>query len=84
MTRSECLVPSCRMLAPVGRLLCPSCWSRVPQAIRDRLYWASRPGQQEGLVEPSPEWIAAAREAIEAAVRPADLGAGWRLAEVGK
>ncbi len=69
MKMRECLAGGCRLLAHEGRLLCETCWGLVPQALKDALYAAYTPGQNDGLAEPSQAWIDLAKRVVASAER---------------
>jgi hypothetical protein len=69
MKMRECLANGCRLLAYEGRLLCETCWSLVPQALKDALYAAYTSGQNDGLAEPSQAWIDLAKRVVASAER---------------
>jgi hypothetical protein len=41
-----CVVPSCRVFVPNGRLMCKSHWLAVPLPLRDRVWAAFRASQE--------------------------------------
>jgi hypothetical protein len=56
-----CSVPIARRL-----FFCAKHWDMLPVPLRRRLTAAYREGQEEGRCRPSEEYIAAAREAVDA------------------
>lgn len=63
-----CAVPSCGEAIRPDQLFCWPHYRVVPQSVRDALRKNYRPGQQLGLLQPSPEWRAALDEAIAIAL----------------
>lgn len=66
--RLICHAEDCTNRRSRGKLMCGSCWNRVPEDIQRAVYAAYDPAA--GLRQ-SPEWAAAAQRAI-ASLRPAE------------
>lgn len=61
-TRShECHWPGCQRQVPPAMWGCRLHWFMLPKALRDRIWQAYVPGQEQRL-DPSPEYLAVARE----------------------
>lgn len=61
-----CHVPECPAEVRRSYLMCIEHWRRVPRALRARVLATYQAGQELGKVEPSPEYVEAARAAIDA------------------
>jgi hypothetical protein len=57
----ECHWPDCGRQVPPAMWGCREHWFRLPKSLRDRVWDAYVPGQEERL-DPSPEYLAVARE----------------------
>ena len=60
-----CHAAGCERAVPPRLLMCPAHWFRVPKALRDEVWRHYRPGQERDK-RPSPEYLEAARKAIDA------------------
>ena len=60
-----CHARNCQTLVPPKRLMCRTHWCMVPQNLRDAIWVTYRFGQ-EITKDASPEYLAAARRAIDA------------------
>lgn len=60
--RHHCHWPGCERIVPPAAWGCKPHWYKLPEAIRQRIWRAFRPGQEKSKT-PSAEYIAAAREA---------------------
>jgi hypothetical protein len=61
-TRSHhCHWPGCERQVPPARWGCTSHWYALPKHLRDRIWQAYRPGQED-TATPSREYLAAARD----------------------
>ena len=60
-----CHATNCQTPVPPKRLMCRTHWYMVPQNLRDAIWVTYRPGQ-EITKDASPEYLAAARRAIDA------------------
>lgn len=58
-----CHWPGCKVQVPPAKWGCTAHWYMLPKPIRDKIWRAYRPGQEETLT-PSREYIEATREAI--------------------
>ena len=54
-------MPGCAGQCPPAMWGCRSCWLRLPKRLRDRIWAAYRPGQEETMT-PSAEYLTVARE----------------------
>lgn len=61
----HCHAVGCRVSVPPWKLMCPPHWRQVPGALQRRVWDTYRRGQEIDK-RPSPEWLAAATEAIAA------------------
>ena len=64
MPKHTCHCPHCNRAVSPKLFGCKSCWFALPQKMRDAIWATYRPGQ-EITKTPSPEYIKAARAAIE-------------------
>ena len=60
----ECHNPACRQPCAPKYLMCRKCWFKVPKVLRDAVWAAYRPGQEQRKVRPTRAWFEAARAAI--------------------
>ena len=65
MSRHLCHARQCQEPVPPSKLMCRKHWFMVPAAIRSRVWALYRPGQ-EIRKDPTPEYLEAANEAVEA------------------
>jgi hypothetical protein len=61
----KCHLPGCEVRTPPKYLLCPKHWKMVPQRLQMQV-WATYRRGQEIDKRPTPEYLAAARDAIDA------------------
>ncbi|HEX9844160.1 MAG TPA: hypothetical protein VGC20_15485 [bacterium] len=61
-----CHAKDCRVRVPRKRLMCRRHWFMVPLALRLDVLAAYRPGQETPGWRPSPDYLQAAREAVDA------------------
>lgn len=61
----KCHARGCEVEVPPARLMCLAHWNLVPYALKRNVWAHYRPGQ-EVRKDPTPEYLAAARAAIEA------------------
>jgi len=64
-----CHALGCRTQVPRRMLMCRAHWRMVPGEIQEMVCEAFTPGQEEGSVRPSREWVEAARAAVGAVAR---------------
>jgi hypothetical protein len=60
----RCHFPRCGAQVAPARWGCRRCWMRLPKDLRDRIWAAYRPGQENDM-RPSREYLAVAREVQE-------------------
>lgn len=60
-SKHHCHWPGCARVVPPAMWGCKPHWYQLPQALRDRIWRAYKPGQEISKT-PSSEYIAAARE----------------------
>jgi hypothetical protein len=63
----HCHVPGCKKAVPPHLLMCLKHWTSVPKHLRNRVWKTYRRGQEVDK-KPSPEYLAAAQAAINAAL----------------
>ena len=61
----HCHAEGCELIVPPKLLMCANHWFMVPKPLRDAVWRTYRPGQERDK-RPSPEYLAAAKAAIEA------------------
>ena len=66
---SRCAAVGCNASIPRRMLMCRRHWRMVPLSMRLNVLAAYRTGQEDGSVRLGREWLAAAREAIDAVAR---------------
>ncbi len=64
MRRHECHRTGCHVIVPPKIFMCKPDWFALPKPLRDAVWATYRPGQ-EVTKDPSREYLAAARAAIE-------------------
>lgn len=64
----QCHWPGCEKPVPPAKWGCKAHWFKLPKAIRDAIWRAYRPGQEEDG-KPSPDYIKAAMDAEDFALR---------------
>ena len=65
MAEHHCHATGCDTAVPPRLLMCLKHWRMVPQALQDAVWAAYRPGQ-ETTKDPTSQYLAAARAAIQA------------------
>jgi len=68
MPRHLCHARQCQTAVPPKRLMCLKHWRMVPRALQRRVWALYRPGQ-EITKTPTPEYLEAARDAVEAVAK---------------
>ncbi len=63
--KHRCAARGCETRIPVHRLMCYVHWFKVPAPIRTAIWNTYRPGQERDR-RPSPEYLVAARDAVDA------------------
>jgi hypothetical protein len=73
--RHRCHWPDCHKLVPPAKWGCREHWYQLPKILRDKIWAAYRPGQEEDL-QPSRRYVEVAREVRRwiKAVIPAQAG----------
>lgn len=61
-----CHAGGCGVPCPPKMLMCPDHWDRVPRDVQRLVRQHYQPGQERWQMRPSPEWLRAARMAIDA------------------
>lgn len=56
----ECHWPDCKVQVPSAMWGCKEHWFRLPKTLRDRIWAAYKPGQEERM-DPSEEYLAVAK-----------------------
>lgn len=64
-----CHVPGCGAVVPRRHLMCSRCWRLVPIDLRNAVWHAYAPGQEDGKHRVTRQYVRAARTAIEHVVR---------------
>lgn len=67
MMTHHCHVPGCKKAVPPNLLMCLRHWSSVPKHLQNRVWKTYRRGQEVDK-NPSAEYVAAAKAAIDAAL----------------
>ena len=62
--RHHCHWPGCSVAVPPRMFMCRPHWFRLPVLMRHQIWKTYRPGQEIDN-DPSPEYLAAAREALD-------------------
>lgn len=60
----KCHNPQCDKRCHPSKLMCLSCWQKVPKELQNEVYRCYRKGQEKDK-NPSQEWLNAARAAIK-------------------